>query len=470
MVVKLRNFQRECVQKLDGLQSGILVAATGSGKTMMGAALSWKEVQRGGRVAFVVPRDNLARQTARTMWKWGLECGYVLGGERENRQAKVQILSYQSLGSKKRSLDWLGETTTTWIVDEAHITAFAQSLHPYLTKTRKLGLTATPWQLGGKRSLLSVFDEVVFAPPPKQLIEWGYLAAPIYFCPKNKGKLDASPEFIYDQWEELAYGEKSFVFAGSIAASDAIAAHFQSQGIATVSVTSKTPPQQVEPIFDKFRSGEITVLVSCNKLAEGCDIPDATCVILANRTESKSGAIQRVGRGARIAPGKTHFKVIDCVGIIKKFGAFDQIEPSLEDFALSESAEGDFPTKECEKCHASSHVFAKVCSNPECKHPFEIEATIYESPGQLQRLTQSDLEERAIAAFHSLLLKDFRNNTSVCEKEFHKQYGYYPLSHWASDAQLPSAMQSAVANVIWRSFKKSVSDRLAVPVQLSLPV
>lgn len=469
MVVKLRDFQRDCVQKLDKLQSGILVAATGSGKTMMGAALSWKEVQRGGQVAFVVPRDNLARQTARTMWKWGLECGYVLGGERENRQAKVQILSYQSLGSKKRSLDWLGETTTVWVVDEAHITAFAQSLHPYLSKARKLGLTATPWQLGGKRSLLTVFDEVVFAPPPKQLIEWGYLAAPIYFCPKNKGKLDASPEFIYDQWEELAYGEKTFVFAGSIAASDAIAAHFQEQGISAVSVTSKTPSRQVEPIFDKFRSGEITVLVSCNKLAEGCDIPDATCVVLANRTESKSGAIQRIGRGARIAPGKTHFKVIDCVGVIR-FGAFDQIEPSLADFELSEPGEGSFPTKECEKCHASSHASARLCSNPECKHPFEIEATLYESPGQLQRLTQSGLEERAIAAFHSLLLKDFRNNTSICEKEFHKQHGYYPLSHWASDAQLPSAMQSAVANVIWRSFKKTVSDRLAVPVQLSLPV
>lgn len=470
MIVKLRDFQRECVQKLDGLQSGILVAATGSGKTMMGAALSWKEVQRGGRVAFVVPRDNLARQTARTMWKWGLECGYILGGERENRQSKVQILSYQSLGSKKRSLDWLGQVTTTWIVDECHITAFAQSLHPYLARTRKLGLTATPWQLGGKRSLLSIFDEVVFAPPPKRLIEWGYLAQPIYFCPKNRGNLEASPQFIYDKWEELAYGEKSFIFAGSIAASDAIAAHFQEQDIAAVSVTSKTPAQQVEPIFDQFRSGQTTVLVSCNKLAEGCDVPDATCVILANRTESKSGAIQRVGRGARIAPGKTHFKVIDCVGIVRKFGAFDQIEPSLEDFALSEPGEGDFPTKDCEKCHASSHVFAKVCSNPECRHPFEIEATLYESPGQLQRLTQSDLEERAIAAFHSLLLKDFRNNTSICEKEFHKQYGYYPLAHWASDAQLPSSMQSAVANVIWRSFKKSVSDRLAVPVQLSLPV
>lgn len=470
MVVKLRDFQRKCVQELDSLQSGILIAATGSGKTMMGAALSWKEVQRGGRVAFVVPRDNLARQTARTMWKWGLECGYVLGGERENRGAKVQILSYQSLGSKKRSLNWLGNSSTTWIVDECHITAFAQSLQPYLAKTRKLGLTATPWQLGGKRSLLTVFDEVVFAPPPKQLIEWGYLAQPIYFCPKNKGKLDASPEFIYDQWAELAYGEKSFVFAGSIAASDAVAAHFQGQGINAVSVTSETPSRQVEPIFDQFRSGQVTVLVSCNKLAEGCDIPDATCVVLANRTKSKSGAIQRMGRGARIAPGKTHFKVIDCVGIIKKFGAFDQIEPSLKDFELSEPGDGGFPMKECDKCHALSPASARVCSNKECKHPFEIEATLYESPGQLQRLTQSDLEGRAIAAFHSLLIKDFKQNTSVCEKEFHKQYGYYPLSHWASDAQLPSGMQSAVANAIWRGFKKSVSDRFAVPIQLSLPV
>ena len=469
-MLSLRDFQLKCVNTLDPMESACLVSATGSGKTMMGAALSWREVSRGGRIAFVVPRDNLARQTAGTLRKWGLTSGFILGGEKENRAAKVQIISYQSLGSKKRSLDWVQEQSSLWLVDECHITAFAQSLSPCLAHAkRKIGVTATPWQMGGKRSLLDIFDEPVFAPPPAELIKRGFLAQPIYFRPKRKGKkLDAPPEFIYEKWDLYAPGEKTFIFCGSIAESDATAEYFRLQGIAAVSVTSKTPNGQVEPIFDAFKEGEVIVLVSCNKLAEGCDIPDATCVVLANRTESMSGAIQRIGRGARVAPGKTHFKIIDCVGITKKFGRFEDIEVTRADFALDEPKEGSFPEKQCEHCDAWNHLSRRFCEK--CGEEFDFEATQYDHPGELERLTSNDTEARAIAAFHSMLLRDFKHGIETCEKEFFSQYGYYPADHWVVDCHLPDVMKSGAVNLAWKSFKKRVSDRLPKGhVQLILP-
>lgn len=465
-MINLRDFQRDCVQQLDSLNSAILIAPTGSGKTVMGSALAYKEVNRGGRVAFVVPRDNLARQTAVTMSNWGLNSGYILGGEKENRSCPVQILSYQSLGSKLRSLEWLADRTTKWLIDECHISAFAKSLSPYLENAKKIGLTATPWQFGGKRSLLDVFDRPVFAPPPKELIKRGYLAQPIYFCPKKGGKLNADPDFVFSQWEKLAYGEKTFVFAGSIRESDAIANYFQEQGITARSLTSKTPTNQVDAIFSDFKDGKITVLSSCNKLAEGCDIPTATVVILANRTESISGAIQRIGRGARIAPGKSHFKIIDCVGIVKKFPKFDEYEPSLSDFALKEPKDGWTNFKDCPNCFALVPISTRKCK---CGHIFDIAGTKYQLPGNLHRLTQSELEEQAISAFHHLLIEDFKNGTAIAPRQFHKTFHYHPHRHWVADAELPTGWQSTEVNKAWVRFKNTIAESIPTsPIQLSL--
>ncbi len=469
MLISLRDFQLKCANQLDVMNSACLVSPTGSGKTMTGAAVSWREVQRGGKVAFVVPRDNLARQTAGTLQKWGLTSGFILGGERENRAAQVQILSYQSLGSKKRSLDWLSDRTTLWMIDECHITAFAKALdEPLRRAKRKIGLTATPWQMDTTRSLLDIFEQPVFAPSAGELIKRGFLAHPIYFRPKRKGKLDAPPEFIFDKWDKFSPDEKTFIFCGSIAHSDATAEYFRTQGIAAISVTSETPTGQVEPAFEAFREGTVRVLVSCNKLAEGCDIPDATCVILANRTESMSGAIQRIGRGARIAPGKTTFKVIDCVGIIKKFGRFENIEITPEDFLKNEPEKGENPEKQCENCEAWSPIQAKICKN--CGEPFEIEGTIYEHPGELERLTNNETEARAIAAFHSMMLRDFKHGVEACDREFFSQYGYYPVNHWVADAILPENMRSQAVNLAWKGFKKRIEKRLPKGhIQLTLP-
>lgn len=472
-MITLRDFQLACVNKLDSMQSACLVAATGSGKTMMGAALSWKEVQRGGRVAFVVPRDNLARQTESTLRKWGLTSGFILGRERENRSAKLQIVSYQSLGSKKRSLDWVGDQTTLWLVDECHITAFAQSLSSYLARAkRKIGVTATPWQMGGKRSLLDIFHQPVFAPPVKELIRRGYLAAPVYFRPRLKrSKLNATTDFIFEKWDKYAFGEKTFIFCGSIAESEQTAKYFCDHSISAVSVTSKTPAAQVELAFNSFRKGDVRVLVSCNKLAEGCDIPDAACVVLANRTDSRSGVIQRIGRGARIAPGKTHFKVIDCVGLLYKFGRFEEIEVTRADFDLDESDksnEGNYPEKDCPYCDTSNHIVRRDCIA--CGAPFDLQGTYYEAPGELERITSSEQESRAIAVFHAMMFRDFTHGLKNCDKEFFSQHGYYPPGHWVVDAALPEELRSGVVDAAWKAFKKDVGDRLPKgSVQLSLP-
>jgi superfamily II DNA or RNA helicase len=49
------------------------------------------------------------------------------------------------------------------------------------TKAIYLGLTATPWRLNKHEALGDIFEALVCAPMPYQLIEQGYLVKPSYF-------------------------------------------------------------------------------------------------------------------------------------------------------------------------------------------------------------------------------------------------------------------------------------------------
>lgn len=466
-MIKLRPYQKDCVSRALKLQDSVLIAGTGTGKTEMGAAVSWKRVQDSDRCVFVVPRDNLARQTAATMKRWGLQCGFVLGGTKENRQAPIQIISYQSLGSKSRDLSWLGDFNS-WIADECHITGFCKSLEPYLKAAKfKLGLTATPWQME-KRSLLEVFDKPIFAPQVREMIRAGHLTQPVYFTPKRKKRnLYADPDFIFDTWLDLAPGEPSFIFADSIEQSEAIAEYFQGQGYNFVSITSKTPTNQVEKAFIDFESGALDGLSSCNKLAEGCDIPRASTVMLTARSDSRSAIYQRIGRGLRLHPSKRFTRVIDCVGVLRKFPHPDKCTITELDFAYDDFEPGDFPQKQCENCFGYCHISALFC--PRCKYPFDIIGQERYDPEAVIRSLCGDIEGAAIARYHHLLLQDFRQNTQQSTALFRQQFRYYPYDHWLVDAKLPASMRNPAVNELWAKFKQDVMDTLPKnPIQLDL--
>ena len=66
-----------------------------------------------------------------------------------------------------------------------------------------------------------------------------------------------------------------------------------------------------EEILAAARRGEIDVLVNCEALGVGTDIPTIDCNILAFQERSPGPFVQIVGRGARAAPGKIDNLVVD---------------------------------------------------------------------------------------------------------------------------------------------------------------
>jgi len=62
--------------------------------------------------------------------------------------------------------------------------------------------------------------------------------------------------------------------------------------------------KEQKQILEKFRSGELNVLISTSIGEEGLDIPEVNAVIFYEPIPSAIRKIQRAGRTARLAPGK----------------------------------------------------------------------------------------------------------------------------------------------------------------------
>ncbi|WP_423790247.1 DEAD/DEAH box helicase, partial [Listeria monocytogenes] len=68
--------------------------------------------------------------------------------------------------------------------------------------------------------------------------------------------------------------------------------------------------EQRDEILRKFEHGGVDVLVSCDLISEGFDLPTVEVAILLRPTKSLSLYLQQVGRAIRIAPEKSRTVVL----------------------------------------------------------------------------------------------------------------------------------------------------------------
>jgi superfamily II DNA or RNA helicase len=97
----LRPYQKQVIAGIyhhirNGEKRILVVAATGSGKTLVASQIVAHAASRGKRILFVVHRDILVKQTASKFQQFGVECGFIKAGWQENRDSLVQIASVQT--------------------------------------------------------------------------------------------------------------------------------------------------------------------------------------------------------------------------------------------------------------------------------------------------------------------------------------------------------------------------------------
>jgi len=304
----------------------ILVAPTGSGKTVMATALV---EQLGLGTLWLAHRKELIDQAARRLEAHGLVCGIIMAGYASMPLAQVQVASVQTLIRRdKPRADLI-------VIDECHhATADSyQSILDAYPDARVIGLTATPFRLDG-HGLGDLFGELVVAAYPHVLCDSGVLHQPKVWASKspdlrgvkviagdysigalaartNTQELNAD---IVATWLKRAAGRRTVAFAVDMAHSRAITDAFCQSGIAAEHVDGSTPPDERDAILARLASGQTLIVSNCMVLTEGWDLPALECAIIARPTASLNLHLQMIGRVMRAAEGKDGAIVLDHAG------------------------------------------------------------------------------------------------------------------------------------------------------------
>ncbi|NET29901.1 DEAD/DEAH box helicase [Okeania sp. SIO1I7] len=459
-IPQLRDYQLQVIDDLYQLRQKnyrriLIVAPTGAGKTIIAASFIYQEYSSGKTILFIVHRDVLIKQTLKKFNDFGIKCGVIAGGYKETRLAPVQIASAQTLS--RRKTNWF--TPNIVLIDEAHQTAWNKVVQRQLenyesSNTTFIGLTATPWRLSKREAMSDLFDTLIAAPTPGELILKGYLAPPIYYSVDGAdlkgvrtvaGDYDNSElvvrcnvpkvvETLVSEWKRLANGRLTIGFAVNVAHAKAIATAFNQAGIPAASVDGTMPTKMREVIYSQLQSGLIKVLASCEALGEGFDVPAISCVLLCRPTKSKAKGWQQIGRAARPFPGKYDFLILDQAGIIKQFGFIEDTTT----FTLGKSDKtptGVAPTKICPSCSAINRNFDKVCSCCGYQYPAApLPKLLPTQEFKLLRCTADKVKE--YRHYHELLTEAYHRGLKPnwADKQYQIHYGYWPPYKWMHGA------------------------------------
>jgi DNA repair protein RadD len=397
---ELRPYQHDTLARVHaafaaGRRAPLVVAATGSGKTVVAAELIRQARARGQRCLFLAPRRELVAQTCAKLDALEVRYGVLLAGdERVNLYAAVQVASIDTLLSRVIRRHRLTLPPFEWLlIDEAHlsVTAARKALLDHWPDARRIGFTATPTRKDG-RALGILYDDLIETATPADLTASGYLVPARYFSLSepdlsrvrtvageyHAGELDRAvnqPRLVGDvvaHWLEHAAARRSAVFATSIAHSVALAAEFRAHGVAAEHVDAGTPAAERAAIFARFRVGGCQVLTNCFLASYGFDLPELACIVLARPTRSLMLYLQMLGRGLRPADGKRDCLVLDHSGCVHRHGfAVDERLWTLDgDRALvarekSPREREDAKLIDCPQCHA---IFTGSRECPECGH------------------------------------------------------------------------------------------------------
>ena len=376
--------QKEMLESLDrertvhGRHRNLVVAATGTGKTVVAAFDYQRLQQRLGRqpsLLFVAHRKEILAQALAT-YRQVLadpEFGELHVGEHSSKHWRHVFASVQSLHAQ--GVDRFDpEHFDVVVIDEFHH-AHARTYRAIISHFRPkelLGLTATPERADGVRVQDEFFDGHIAA----ELRLWDALEADL-LCPFHYFGINDETDLTSVKWSRGSYdaGELEEVLAENIARArlvfnalrDKISdtskirglgfcvsvrhAHFMAQfftenGLPSKAVDGSTENEERRAALRDLRDGKVAFLFAVDLFNEGLDVPDVNTLLLLRPTESATVFLQQLGRGLRRTPDKDVLTVLDFVGQHRKEYRYGNRFIALTGLAqrrLVGAVEQDFP-------------------------------------------------------------------------------------------------------------------------------
>ncbi|MCC5951135.1 MAG: DEAD/DEAH box helicase family protein, partial [Acidimicrobiia bacterium] len=326
--------------RVDGHDAGLVVMATGLGKTWLAAFDSTRPEFR--RVLFVAHRDEILKQ-ARDVYRQIRPSGSLtmFTGSERHPNGEVVFASIQSLHRNLRSFG--PEHFDYIVVDEFHH-AVATTYRRVLAHFRPrfvLGLTATPNRADAADLLALCSDNLVYDCGLVEGVERGLLCPFTYraiadvadyeHIPWRGGRFDpdeltqqlatvARAQQVLDEWRKLGGAtRRALGFCCTIAHAEFMAEQFRHNGVSAVAVHSGRSSAPRAESLERLAGGEIDVVFTVDLFNEGVDVPSVDLVLLLRPTESPIVFFQQLGRGLRRDEGKERLDAVDLVGNHRSF-------------------------------------------------------------------------------------------------------------------------------------------------------
>jgi superfamily II DNA or RNA helicase len=363
----LRAYQSDALEAIREatISSGncLVVSPVGSGKSVLFAEIAKLGNSRGRKIGLVMSRRELVKQGSSHARRAGLvDQRIFLSGKAEGSlNAPVWVASIDTLLSSSWR-DRLPEADIL-IVDEAHhiVTKKFVALRDAYPNSWLIGFTATPERSDGK-PLKPPFTRMVVVAQVRELIEQGWLVPTTVWSPKaaQSGLADKPA----DAYLKKGEGRRAIIFCANIPHSTATAEALRAAGVAAEHVDGETREGERDAILARFADGTTRVLVNCNLVGEGFDVPACKCVVIARGCDSPVMWIQSIGRAMRPDDsGLSHALVLDLRGAVWNHGLPDAVrEFSLDGVPISTSEKGEA----IQQCRYCGHVFKPTGVCPYC--------------------------------------------------------------------------------------------------------
>jgi superfamily II DNA or RNA helicase len=339
--VVLRDYQIEIINKFLANPQCLQEIATGAGKTLITAALSWS-CEPHGRTIVIVPNKSLVTQTEADYINLGLDVGVYFGDRKEFGRTHT-ICTWQSLnillkGTKAYEVDitiqeFLRDVVCV-MVDEVHM-AKADALKTLLTGVMahvpiRWGLTGTiPKEQYEFMSLKCSIGDVIGRLSASELQDQGVLSN----CHVNILQLidhveyrdyqselrylletDARLEYISKLIETIRQEGNTLILVDRIAPGKALVEKIKD----AVFVSGGTKADARKESYDEFATSDNFVAVATYGVAAvGINIPRIFNLVLIEPGKSFVRVIQSIGRGIRKAEDKDFVQIWDVTSTCK---------------------------------------------------------------------------------------------------------------------------------------------------------
>lgn len=347
--------------RLAGWDKGIVVAATGVGKTFL-AAFDSKSFDK---VLFIAHREEILFQAERTFKCVRSEktTGFF-SGERKEKDCEILFATVQTLGRKDylHSGIFRRDQFDYIVIDEFHhaVAESYMNVLEYFKPKFLLGLTATPERLDNQDVFALCDYNVIYEVRLKEAINKGWLVPFRYYGVYDETDYDAieyrNGKYNEKQLEEvlklnkradlilqnyLKYrSRRALGFCASRGHALFMAEYFVRHGIKACAVISGNGVANSDDYYSvgndsteyggstyllnrreaikKLKNTEISVIFSVDIFNEGLDIPEVDMVMFLRPTESPIIFLQQLGRGLRKKGEKKYVNVLDFIGNYKK--------------------------------------------------------------------------------------------------------------------------------------------------------